>query len=1688
MLTILHKKIIYETELTIVYKGVVETTDDEVIVKTPKGSDYSGIYNEYALLKEEKFPLGVIEIVHFDDIPSLVRSYLPGLSLKSLIEQGEFGLDLFFDYALEIIGQLQDIHARTIIHKDISSVNIIIHTTHKTARIIDFESSIKAHYTTVPVFEATRRIGNLSYISPEQTGRMNRILDYRADYYSLGIVFFEMLTGQLPFQSGDMLELIHGHIARKPPGINEINPEIPSILGDLVGKLIAKNAEERYQSMQGLRADLLRCRQEWIDFQRIESFTLGQFDVPARLFISQKMVGRTWEKERILDLYAQAAAGGKVFLTVGGLSGVGKSTLIGETAKPLTEHKGLILKGKFDPLQKNIPYFAWIQAIDQFADSVLTESPETLQNWKHIFRNSLQDLEGILVQLVPKMGKIVGPVPAVSTLNALEIKNRLQYVLGLFLSLLANAQHPLLLFLDDWQWADDDSIRLLESIRLNPALSHIMLVVAYRSNEIDAVHSFYPILKKSQEEAESSVFLTEHLHVEAISEADTEELIRNTLPETQQNPDTLSAILYSKTQGNPFFIGQFLNLLYDRNLLWLDSTTHLWTWDLPAIQALAISDNVVEIILQKISGLTPTTRHGLTVASAIGNTFGVAQTAELLDLNPADLHRLLWPAIQNTCILPTRADYKFIPEFYESQQTDVQFRFAHDRIQQTLYGEIDSSQREELHFKIGMRLAQGPDAENRILEAANHFLTSESLLSAASERTFIGQLLQKAGYLAYRSAAFGNAFHYWALWEKLLLEPAREDLPTYRHLIETSHLSGRKELSQKYEQKALALCLTQEERSQTFEIMITSYTATDQLAEAIALSRKALGELGIKIPEKAQKWQVIYQAIRSRLHLPDAKIAKIAQGPDMTDSRYTWAMRLLNASLSSYFLIKFETYPLLIFKMVDLNTKYGNTREAITGFGSYGLILAGILNAPESGYMAGKQALLLLEKYKAEDLVAQAGFIDSTFIAHWKEPITEMATRCFENYRKGLSKGDIWYSGWNLYMSNVFRIYVGDKMSVLLSSLCGQETFFLQHNIANLVQRTRYERHFASILRYARYSDPTFDWQLILSGFTTTVDLTALFTSHALHTICSLWMGDFAKAWEMSLLTDAYTDSVKSVFSYHYFQAYQAISGLAIYEQSDPATQKKIRKVVQKNTKFLTQLSTLQPGNYAWALRLVEAESKRAFSGDFEPQAYHDAIEAARRGGMVFPAVFSRLTLLRALLKTNSTDSYDEYEKLKAELLYWEMEGVLAALQDTHSMALSSRSRVRPQVSSGRASHSSYSLPFEFDALTFVKSIEALSGELQLDKLLTRLMTFALENAGADYGCFLIRRGNDFEPVIERYADGTIATSEETMLSAVPAVVYNFVVQTGEVLLLENVSEDPRFGQDPVVKKYKDKSLLCVPFITKGKINGIIYLTNRLTPNVFTEQRVGLLTLLAGQISLSIENAMLYENMENLVAERTSQLEEEKKKSDRLLLNVLPEQVADELKRSGKASPRYFGQVTVMFCDFKDFTLFAEIESPETLIEELDYCFKAFDAIIGKYAIEKIKTIGDAYLCVSGLPLPNPDHALTTVQAAMELQQWIREETQKRQIAGKSFLDLRIGIHTGPVVAGVVGATKFAYDIWGDAVNIAARMEESGVGGRINISDTTYALIKDHFSCEYRGKIVAKNKGEIDMYFANPPI
>ena len=1676
-----------------VYRAVDATDGTAIVVKELVGGDSGGLHNEVRVCREVERDTKAGMVV-FGGNFALVRSYKNGQMLSDFLPQTTLDLDWFFGVVFPLIEALEKFHQAGLLHKDLNPFNILFDPTDGAVAIIDFDLSSFLKTNELSLAPVSFLEGTLAYIAPEQTGRMNRHLDYRSDYYALGVTFYEILCGSTPFVSDDPLTLIHSHLAQQPLPPHERNPNIPTVLSAIVLKLLAKNAEDRYQSLSGLEADLRRCQQN-LQNDRTDWFEPGQMDSNGRLNISQKLYGRQREVQLLLDTYAQTEQGQKTIVSVAGHSGVGKSRLVQELYKPISGSKGLFLSGHFDPLQRQVPFMAWSQAFEQFANWVLSESKETQEFWRQTINDGLQGLGSILTQLVPRLTLLLGEQAPLPNLGGGERQQSLLFALNAFVKCLCEAAPPLVLFLDDWQWADDASIRLLKSISTNNDITKLLLVLAYRDNETGTQHPFTLAMHDIKK---AYPFEIQALDLKSLTEDDINALVADSILLDLENSNTLANLVQAKTRGNAFAVHNFLQTIYHDKLLTYDFTANRWTWHLEQIRAKYVNDDVVKIIADSLSKRSEASLKSVKTASAIGLQFSIDDVAVLENRTSEAVHQDLWPLIQEGWLVPKDNNYRYIPEFYGEQKINVTLFFAHARIQQAVYEQLNETEKLELHYQLGQALLQESDQDialfntEKLFSIARHLSVSygRSATSALQQRAT--EVLLQAGKRAYENTAFDIAQTYLqqvlpalktTLSERKLAE-------IYGLLVESAYLSNQESAMEQVVQDAMQLFKNHWERSLVYDAQINSYAAANKMQQAIEVTRVALRELGISIPKKAKTWQIIWSVLLTQRAIPNKKIGEVHQLPLMQDEKALSAMQVLSSALTPYFFENIQTYPLLLLQMVRLSAQHGICDKSVLGFGSYGLILAGSLKKPESGYQAGKQALLLLDRLKAEKMIPQAYFVEAMFIAHWKEPWQPLLQVCQEGYLSGLRVGNLSYASWNGYLPLFIKFVLGYNLEQLRIELIDVLKFQQQNRQFKQFELTLFILRSVETILGVQPEDSFGSVADLIQKATTAKRLDEIIGFYMYEAMQAVVLEQWEKAWDDSQMVWKHRETLVSSVYMPVLSFYKSLAGIH-YEAilTDRSAKKTVQKEIKKTLEVLDLYTRLNPITrkifYDFVVLELALSDNPKQSFDAE---YQQIIQMALQSNFQVIAALAAVHYGQQLRAQNQPQAAQWFSQAEAIYRGFKMTTYADFVRqkylgqtDDNPIAVTSFGRSGGLSAAG------------LDAMTLVKTASSLSSEIRLDRLLEQLMRYAAENAGAEQGAFILSRNQQYTVELQ-IVSGQENTFRLVRLpleksQLVSESVVNYAISTGQAVVLNDASREAPFSSDGYVVKNGTKSVMCIPFAHKNAIKGLIYLENNLTTGAFNKQRIELITLLAGQVAVSIENAMLYENLENLVAQRTEQLEEEKQKSERLLRNILPQKIADELKAEGRSKARYYENASVLFADIKNFTLFAEKENPTKLIEELDYCFKAFDAIIARYDIEKIKTIGDAYFCVSGLPVANQNHAQQLVLAALDIQDWMAQETRRRAAAGQTFFGLRAGIHTGAVVAGVVGNTKFAYDVWGDTVNTGARMEQYSEVGRVNISEATYALVKGDFDCEHRGEIEAKNKGLLNMYFVNrqPP-
>jgi predicted ATPase/GAF domain-containing protein len=1466
------RETLHDSENSMIFRAKHNSSGKEVVLKQSKSSIKAGLYNEYNLIRENASDNSIVLLTQRGKIPSLVRKFYPGKTLKEELRTSKAGTGFFFSCCFKIINELQDIHSREIIHKDLSPDNILIDHENNAVHIIDFELSTKQQFQ-APVFNGVSVIeGSLHYMSPEQTGRMNRVIDYRSDFYSLGVIFYEILCGKKPFESTDALELIHCHIAQIPSSISVISPEVPRGVVDVVNKLLSKNAEERYQSLNGLRVDLEHCEKEWKKSGTVPSFELAKADLPLRLNVSQRLIGREEEINKIFSLFDEAAAGKKILLELKGLSGLGKTMLIRETARPLTSTKGTYISGKFDSLQRSVPYYAWTQALDQLADLLLTENEENISICKNLLAENMQGLEADIVAISPKWKLFFDEISPLPLLNPKEQQGRVKFAVSLFLQSIMKITQPLLFFLDDWQWADEASVELLKSITGDEKLGKLFLALAYRPNETNSTHSFIRALSelktKQGDILADTNLIVESIDLKPLTSSDTNEILSETFSCDKEESKELGDLIYLKTLGNPFFINQLLDFLYSKKHIRLDTQEFKWKWNLSEISNLAVTDDIATVIIEKIKDISPETIEALMFASCLGNVFSLASLNFITKTPKQKLHALLWEAIKENIVEPLEKDYKFVPEYYEENKTNIRFKFTHDRIQQALYNRANKRLREELNFHAAeFEMANPGEAEN-VFITANHLLASGKLVQNSSNKTASSAILLEAGEKAFASAAYEAAFIFLNLFEEIA-----ESVTTANHclMIQASYLNNQNGKAIEYSDKAFAAASGKIERSRIYEAVLKGTIAMNKLNEAVTIARTAFEELGFRIPKtKATKGQIIWSAIKTQIAFPDKKIKEIGQFPDMKDETGIALMRMMYNSLAAFFFVERDTYPLIIFNMVRLSKKLGNSPESIIGYGSYGLILAGVMNKPEAGYNAGKEAMNLFKKFDVPHLLSSAGFVDTTFISHWKEPLASFEKDCLKYYEKGMNTGNLEYAAWNLYSHSNSVFFRGTKVHDIADMYADYEKFYLNHKQLNaygasLIIKNTVNRMLSS---NSISIEDTPDEKKLFELENKANNSVFLFVYNTMKVFLGALHNQYPLVLKNALQNQKDIENAASLYWQPYFRALKtsiyincAFEGKLDYS--------KIKKELQDDRKKLKIANSVFEGNVGWIIDLIDAEREAFETKKVNHALYDSAKSKAVKNEFYFPAVFIELMRIQKMKYLNAGGTQQIWDELKEKISELELNSVVHAWENKYPEL---RAKVSPDIfiSQNKGKMTSE----DFDVQTIIKTTQTLSSEIVLSKLIDKMMMFAMENAGARYGCFMIKKEGKYSVASEKFADGL--SKENNEHDGIPESIFNYVHRTGEPLMLDSAMDTAPYNKDPKVIALAEKSVLCIPIIFQNASIGMIYLTNQLSKAVFTEQRIGLLKMVAGQMGVSLQNALLYENLEKLVEIRTTQVVEQK--------------------------------------------------------------------------------------------------------------------------------------------------------------------------------------------------------------------
>ena len=1021
-------KQIYESPNSLVFQGLLKPNNQPIILKFlkenyPTPSELTRYKQEYeitrSLNKREQIII-VYDLHRYNNSLVILLEDFGGKSLKLLLPQTQFTLEEFLTIAIQITKGLAVIHTNNIIHKDINPSNIIYNPQTGQLKIIDFGISTRLSQEFIKVFPPHQLEGTLAYIAPEQTGRMNRGIDYRSDFYALGVTFYELLTNQLPFETNDSIELVHCHIAQQPLPPHKLNPNIPNSLSNIIIKLLAKSPEERYQNALGIEADLKKCLSQLESLGKISEFTLGSQDVSKKFHISQKLYGREQEIAQLLNTFEKVTQGTTEMILISGYSGIGKSALVNEIHKPITQKRGQFIKGKFDQLQRDIPYSAISQAFHDLIYQLLSEAEITLKIWKKKILKAVGNNGQILIDVIPELEKIIGQQPPVEHLDTSESQNRFNLYFQRFLKVFCEKEHPLVIFIDDLQWADLPSLNLIEQLMSNSDNQYFLMLGAYRNNEVSSTHPLVNTLNKIKQ---GKVIVNE-ISLSPLKFTHINQLIADTLSCSSEISKPLAKLIKKKTNGNPFFLTQLLYYLYQESLLVFQEPQSLintkkhqkcyWQWDIEKIKRVSITDNVVELMVSKIEKLELKTQNILKLAACIGNQFNLEILSIINRKSQTITAQELEYAIQEGLINPLDNNYKIVllwnaeelsnelPENYLESAKYVPYKFLHDRVQQAAYSLIPEDQKNKLHLQIGRLLLRNlgeDELEKKIFDIVNQLNEGSALITKKSERYELVKLNFKAGKKAKASTAYALALRYLETGLELLEENSWQNhyqltLELHVETLEILYLNAKWEQTEELSITILQKGQNILDQVKVYELIIMSYFAQFKTQKAINIALKALTKLGVSLSQEVVSESEIKNRIKQeneslKLQLKGKTIAELADLPELTDPYKLAAISILQQVRSSTVTTNMSLFVEILLTQLSLCIKYNNPPQAAAIYVSYGALIYGVIGDIDSGYQFGKLSLRLLEKYnvtKFEPLVIHNFF---AYIWHWRKLIND---------------------------------------------------------------------------------------------------------------------------------------------------------------------------------------------------------------------------------------------------------------------------------------------------------------------------------------------------------------------------------------------------------------------------------------------------------------------------------------------------------------------------------------------------------------------------------------------------------------------------------------------------------------------------------------------------------------------------
>jgi predicted ATPase/serine phosphatase RsbU (regulator of sigma subunit) len=1500
-----------DTQSATLLRGTRDIDGTHVVVKLlraehPTGAQIARLRHEHALLASLELA-GVVRtfgLLKHGRGEALVLEDLGDRSVESSFRDRRPSLREFLDVAIGMSAAVAAIHGRAIIHKDIKPHHFLL--TDAGLKIIDFGIATRLSSETQAANSANVLEGTLAYMSPEQTGRMNRSLDRRTDLYSLGVSFYQLLTGRLPFESSDPLELVHAHIARAPRPAHEVASDVPRTLSNIVHKLMAKAAEDRYQSAAGLKADLEECSLRLAKAGTVEPFSLGSHDTSGELSIPQKLYGRGAELATLRAAFDVVRRGACRLLLISGYSGIGKSALVQEIRKDLGKG-GAFAAGKFDQLNRSVPFAAFGSACRSLLRFVLAEPPQVLAQYADRLREAVGRNGKLIAELAPEIEVVIGPQPPVAALGPAESQARFELVFRQFLQVFADADHPLALFLDDLQWADAASLRLLRQLLTDGQCSHLLVIGAYRSNEAAELHPLRLTLDELRKAAVPiDDIVLKPLGLEAVTA-----LVSDTLRLDGPEVSGLAETLLRKTNGNPFFLQQYMTSLVEQELLRFDAAARRWRWDEARIEAAVAADNVVDLLIARLRRLPESARRVLTLGACMGQEFDLGRLSLIWEGKRADLTDGLWEALRDGLVLPLDSTYRYLAESGKTdgelgEALESRYRFLHDRVQEGAYELVEPAERAKIHLRIGRLLLEQAGAEPNeeiLFEVVRQMNLGQALVATDEERRRLAGLNLRAAIRVSSSGAHASALVLLRRCLELLGPQAWEIEHATAHrahlaLAECEFMSGNLPGALQVLDLIEARSATLLERVAGREIRIVILASTvSGLLDAVACGVETARMLGAEFPADDAG---IGPAIGAELGalkglLAGRTIESLLDLPEMVDPEKRALVDVLFKTNAPAFMAKPEVSVLIGLKAVRLAIEHGNAPMSPYFYDNYGIINNATGGDLDVTFRFGQLGIDLTQRPGYSQIESSTNFLFGSFNSHWRRPIAVSQEHLRHAVKTGLETGAYLHVAWAVLIGMYYRLYAGESIPEILADL--PQAMELLGKAENPAAQTILKVFDRTLKAFSGFTaDPTsldgegFDESAFLEGAKKVRVLWVYY--HVLKLPLVFHAGDFKRALE---LADAALPLMPGMFFVTEHALYRSLARAALaVEQSDEERAAALVTLRQEEETF-RKWAEASPANHGHRHALVAAEIA-ALAGQSEQamDLYDRAIRLARENGFAYheaeanelAAKFhlrrQRTGVARAYLQDAWYGYYRWGASTKARQLVELYPGLLAGVERASTPG--------PAAMLESTTHSNSGSARGLDIVTAVRATQALAGELELNALLERLMRVMVENAGAQKGILVLNHDGRLEVealiTVDRNEVKLGVREPIERSTELAASVVQYVSRSKEALVLSDAAVDPRFSRDRYIAQRRPRSVLCLAMQHQGRLVGVLYLENNAATDAFSLERVDLLQLIAAQAAVAVENATLYgelrtatdqlrrtnDTLEAQVAERTEEL------------------------------------------------------------------------------------------------------------------------------------------------------------------------------------------------------------------------